>query len=677
MTRATAPFSLTAHPPASAFFDTHDRYSRSQNSNNSSHRRRDDAAIMQNVWSRIAQTRLSCRCPSCLTTASGVARSTTTATGKRPGRYAYSSTLFYSGIFAAAATTDAGIKQRRRDQWDRAIADVKHDLEHEDAATPTPMPAYSVNTTAAEAALMARPHGDAGLERAPDAQEPSAEPSAMYTPVAAEDDEALFEPGCTPARPIWPANTGLRPVPHNLPPQSIYATAHAKRKTLDRRWTPKKLRSTELAVDKVILRLLLYMDDKECRAWAAQAIPGPGPLDELISSPRSHLEAMLDATQLRLDAVRRADTWLHQDTPERLPHSTQYHQDDDGYFHGTAADLNRALQDLFKKRAAGDLAYSHMLAKICYNLSVSTAPPNLQCWNTLLQGFINLGKNDHPVFITIRAIREANVRMNEQTIISVLNYYTSIGHSHRFTWFVGLMRGQGPGLSLARPDIAINEAGASRLIRVDDPATGATKVIQKPHATPGVFEALVCGVLHFAGFDAALRVCSDMGHDGWGLSMRGLTPLLRDRIDVADWPAAAALWAQIRRIQDRSRTDGRPERIAFATYVEALRMYAFAKDEAAFHALFDEALRASHSQKMLLETLRKGLEPKIQVRREKQEVPAAAAAAAAAVVAEEQDPKDDERLLSREHLVGDFAGTFELDDYEARERPMALSPSWG
>ncbi|KAG9722750.1 hypothetical protein KCU73_g13892, partial [Aureobasidium melanogenum] len=85
---------------------------------------------MQTLWSRIAQTGLSCHCPSCVSAgASGVARRTTNAAGRRPVRWALSSTFVYSGIFAAAATTDAGFKQKRREQWDRAIADIKHDLD--------------------------------------------------------------------------------------------------------------------------------------------------------------------------------------------------------------------------------------------------------------------------------------------------------------------------------------------------------------------------------------------------------------------------------------------------------------------------------------------------------------------------------------------------------------------
>lgn len=621
---------------------------------------------MQNVWSRIAQTKLSCRCPSCLTTASGVARRATTATGRRPSRYAYSSTLFYSGIFAAAATTDAGIKQRRRDQWDRAIADVKQDLaqeEHpvllevdtvtEEAATTDLEQDTDIDTQA----VTWRPSYDdedgvtLALNNDATVVEQETEPDNListWRPIEEDEDEAIFEPNYTPTSSIPPANTGARLVPHNLPPQSIYAPDHARGRASNRRWTPKKIRSNELAVDKLILRLLLYMDDKDCRQWSAHAVPNS--FTEMVTCPRSRLETLLDGTQTQLDRVKEADSWLDDlEIPERLPHSAQYHQDDDGHFHGTAVDLDRALQHLFKRRSTGDLPYSHMIAKICYNLSISTAPPNLHCWNTLLKGFMDLdGKNDHPIFITIRAIREANVRMNETTMISVLNYYTSINHANRFTWFVGLMRGQGTGLSLARPDITINESGASRLIRVDDPVTGEVKVIQKPHHTPGVFEALVNGVLHFAGFDAALRVCQEMGNEGWGLGMRGFTPLLRDCVARGDWESGQELWTQIKLIQDKSRREGRPERIQFWTYVEGLRLFAFSKQEDLFHVTFDEALKASHSQKKLLEALKASPERK----------------------AKKEEVADG---ISREHLMGDLEGTVELDEYEVRERPMTLS----
>ena len=89
---------------------------------------------MQTIWSRIAQGGSSaagssaCKCPQCLTFAGGLTRRVGAGATRQKPKYLTSSTLWYSGIFAAAATLDAGAKLRRREKWDRAIAEVREEL---------------------------------------------------------------------------------------------------------------------------------------------------------------------------------------------------------------------------------------------------------------------------------------------------------------------------------------------------------------------------------------------------------------------------------------------------------------------------------------------------------------------------------------------------------------------
>lgn len=71
------------------------------------------------------------------------------------------------------------------------------------------------------------------------------------------------------------------------------------------------------------------------------------------------------------------------------------------------------------------------------------------------------------------------------------------------------------------------------------------KIVQLPTPTPRVFDTLVEGVLKFSGFDQAIRMCEVFRSDGWGLGMDGLTLLLSDRADDADWEAGSAVWSQM------------------------------------------------------------------------------------------------------------------------------------
>ncbi|KAH0072333.1 hypothetical protein KCU60_g19499, partial [Aureobasidium melanogenum] len=235
---------------------------------------------MQTLWSRIAQTGLSCHCPSCVSAgASGVARRTTNAAGRRPVRWALSSTFVYSGIFAAAATTDAGFKQKRREQWDRAIADIKHDLDQ---------PALDKTTVTHELA-QARKEKEEQIRT-----EQEKEGAVPWKLLFDDLREAILEDPHEEAQlagPVWPVNTGAELHRPFVAPNSIYAKPFHRERALAARWTTKKIRTTELAVDKLILRMLLHLDDLGYRKDIGTAVPTS--CSDFFGASTSHLKALL------------------------------------------------------------------------------------------------------------------------------------------------------------------------------------------------------------------------------------------------------------------------------------------------------------------------------------------------------------------------------------------------
>ncbi|KAG9593182.1 hypothetical protein KCV04_g20865, partial [Aureobasidium melanogenum] len=260
--------------------------------------------------------------------------------------------------------------------------------------------------------------------------------------------------------------------------------------------------------------------------------------------------------------------------------------------------LNGALGQLFEKKKLGQLAYEELVAKIAYNLYISSAPPDLDCWNTLLCGFMDCGD----IFLvnpTLNAIRNANVRHNEITIRATLKYYIMVNSPDRFVTFVDRVRGLGNGLMLAKPTITINDSGRPRLVLKDN-----GKIVQKPYHTPGVFETIVQGVLHFAGFDVALRICKDMRREGWGLSIRGLTPLLDDRARNADYKLGCQIWSLIKMLQAESKAKGNQERLFARTYSAMLRLCSACNDMARFDEILREARAAKYEHKDLLRMFR-------------------------------------------------------------------------
>ncbi|EAW13033.1 uncharacterized protein ACLA_014700 [Aspergillus clavatus NRRL 1] len=84
---------------------------------------------MQGLWSRVAPTKSSCRCVSCLSTsASALTSRTTTAASKKRLRLGNSVTALYTSIFAAAALADANAKDKRRHEWAEKIAAVQEEV---------------------------------------------------------------------------------------------------------------------------------------------------------------------------------------------------------------------------------------------------------------------------------------------------------------------------------------------------------------------------------------------------------------------------------------------------------------------------------------------------------------------------------------------------------------------
>ncbi|KAK0270301.1 hypothetical protein LTS00_016992 [Friedmanniomyces endolithicus] len=492
---------------------------------------------MHTLWTRVAQTRGTCACPQCVHSVHGLGRRATASATQRIPKYLTSSTLFYSGVFAAAATWDAGAKKQRREQWDRAIADVKHELGR-------------ARDNVARGSHNARPEDDAHTAPA----------TTPLTPDAFDDIAPQK------GRSLWPTNTGPELMVHRLPPESIYATG-------DPQIT---FRATEVESEEAGDLPVEYRDKMFL------------PIPELKVSLYGKMEDLDRITETDADLTG----WRR--SPEDVPLSS-YHQDDNGMFHDTARQLNSCLQDLFRKQGHQTATVPALLAKIAYNLSISSAPPNIETYNTLILGLSEV-KKYQLVDRVIGSMRRTHMRPNEVTNAAVLNHFTTTNNAADFVTRVELMRGKYCGLALARPDIHINEAGVARLRRVEREGK-EDKVIQLPYPTPNVFGALIRGVLRFSGFDTALSICKGMGHEGWGLCLSGLTPLLEHCADYGDWTSGLAIWGQIqalrlRSLQRHAERRGESEKVPMTAFAAMVRLCSKAGQKDVFEEIWAHALRA-------------------------------------------------------------------------------------
>ncbi|KAK0853989.1 hypothetical protein LTR03_002617 [Friedmanniomyces endolithicus] len=523
---------------------------------------------MHTLWTRVAQTRGTCACPQCVHSVHGLGRRATASATQRIPKYLTSSTLFYSGVFAAAATWDAGAKKQRREQWDRAIADVKQEL------------------------------GRAREDVALGSQDAFAMDDAHRATTTAPPTPDVFEDiARQKGRSLWPTNTGPELMVHRLPPESIYATGDRKSRSELRRWSPKKLETVMLSVDAIQLQIFIELQGNRTRN-GRQAASAAVPIEyrDKMFLPIPELKIFLYGKMEDLDRITETDPDLTgwRRSPSDVPLSS-YHQDDNGMFHDTARQLNSCLLDLFRKQGHQTATVPALLAKIAYNLSISSAPPNIETYNTLLLGLSDV-KKYQLVDRVIGSMRRTHMRPNEVTNAAVLNHFTTTNNAAEFVTRVELMRGKYCGLALARPDIHINEAGAARLGRVEREAK-EDKVIQLPYPTPNVFDALIRGVLKFSGFDTALSICKGMGHEGWGLCLSGLTPLLEHCADYGDWTSGRAIWGQIqalrlRSLQRHAERRGESEKVPMTAFAAMVRLCSKAGQKGVFEEIWAQALRA-------------------------------------------------------------------------------------
>ncbi|KAF2842272.1 hypothetical protein M501DRAFT_988514 [Patellaria atrata CBS 101060] len=590
---------------------------------------------MQSLWSRTAQARSACGCPSCLATASAIARCSSLANAKRLFQLNSSSTIFYSTIFAAAAVADASAKQKRRSQWDRAITTARRELDQLRARSD-----LAVASNGEVALLEVGDEGSSQLEQARDsnindeeelrtglsepgerehgqlhsnhgdvtaqshwkyAEEPviprlddgeqvplskatgftirtyrfmktttknvekkSAYPTNESEPISNKSDLSQYSllPGAR--RPKWPANTGPTLNARHLPPQSLWSTDEARRKALEHRYTPKKLRLTGLIVMRLVLVLFLYARIHDFSPRHASDLPIT--VKALACKSREQLLDLLLEVQSETDYCR--STSVADDAGEGRILSVpipRYHQDDDGVFHMVTADMNNSIMNICEKHHhKKGMTFKDLIIFLSDLLLDSSSPPNVSTWNALISWFARWGRGGI-VDALVSSIIDGYVRPNEYTCAATLTHYTRRNDAKSFVDFVARMRGAGfKHLMLARPNIAITDAGRSRLLLIP----GTSKIIQKVYPTPTVFNALMGGVLQFAGFERAVEIAAEMREDGWGLDIPGLTLLIRDCVKRRDWNSGYAVWKQLLKVARMS--DGRKpvDVVAYHTMIQ-------------------------------------------------------------------------------------------------------------
>ncbi|KAF2686549.1 hypothetical protein K458DRAFT_476411 [Lentithecium fluviatile CBS 122367] len=576
-------------------------------------------------WSRAVRTPGTCRCMSCLSNGSAVA-TRGGAIGLR-GSWALgtpTSTFVYTAVFAAGLAFDAKAKRNRNGQWDAAFAHLREELgqSHIQEQGNRTKSAATENAECEENVSF----GEGNFIPIEELFKNGVDWDRVYRVSGMELDDGVLDDGVVlpkrqhdihldlghlseslwhllpydsrlPSAPVleWSANTGRDMIRHHLPPQSLWAPEHMRWTAIRKRQHWKKLAIQELSVGMLIYTLLGRTNATRLNADSLTS------LSPLIDKAAQHDDGQRqNLRQNILESLENLYTLPAEASSEQVARAKspatnlavpQYHQDSDGDFISICKQMNIAIKNIITQDYFDDCETALATSKICHNLLVSTAAPDLQTFNMLLIGFGRWKQTDL-VDAVIAALDACKIRPNEITCSAVLNHYIQNDRPDRFSKFVAKMRGVGNALMMARSDIVINEKGQDRLVRVNE-----KKIYQKVYPTPMVFNTLMLGVLRFAGFERAMEVYYDMKDDGWGMDVLGLGHFLEDCIRRADWNGGLYVWEEINGIKSRVK----PAHMAKA-YAQMLSLCSVTGKTVAFNSVLNDLVRRGFDRKRILQS---------------------------------------------------------------------------
>jgi hypothetical protein len=172
------------------------------------------------------------------------------------------------------------------------------------------------------------------------------------------------------------------------------------------------------------------------------------------------------------------------------------------------AELHKSLIALFNQNGSkpSKVKADIILAKVGYNLLISTSPPNITTYNILLDYFTRIRRHDLAQTVVDSFIDESRYRPNTTTVSLLLNHYSAKGDKEGFRMIVDRMRGVKGDMRIMRRPLStlslpwVREwAMRNKVIHRDGFLT------QKMPRNDQIFEALIAGSLTQRDILSAIR----------------------------------------------------------------------------------------------------------------------------------------------------------------------------
>lgn len=530
---------------------------------------------MQTVWSRAAQARCVCSCPSCRLTNNAIARRATTATARRAIRVGDVFTVSISSLAAGLAFTDSRRKDDRSKQWDKAIGEARASVEATEIQQQNRLAALSDGARMEVLDRSSATRHDITADRAVkdveawDVEESEEEDQRNPTLDIRDDDTWLDVFNWAREQHLEREASGFQD--WKGPPLSLLQSLSRAQlneflynERLLRRFyggpdchslvddqssypfSTKKLRTIEWSVARMVLRLLTYCsNDSQLRQGSG--CPTNLLLRELLKDGGT-VGSRLDHTRQRLSTLHAMCNDRRYYEEFASPSVPNY---DDTIIEANAQtrEMNILLQKLLGHMKQ-ETDMSDLMSKICYNLLTARTPPNTDTYNMLLVRFCVLEK-EHLVRLVLMSMRESHIRPNEITHATLLRHFTAIGNRIGFVKCWRRLEGYRGGLALANPKQNIHPVAKERYLIF---GRNHHKAAEKGRMNGQVYESLIVGAFKFLGAQTAMHYYRNMISEGWSPSLGIWLAILQDCCHRLDWTVGTAVLEQLEKTTERMNT---------------------------------------------------------------------------------------------------------------------------
>lgn len=546
---------------------------------------------MQTIWSRVAQVRRLCNCPSCQLTTNGIARRATTATAQRTVHVGDVYTLSLSSLAAGLAFADSRRKDKRREQWDKVIREAKAAVEATEIQQQNRLAALSE----ARVEALKKPSAagyNAATERA------TKEVEAWNFQISEGQDHPVLIPNNgtdNHGTDTWldvfewaREQDKIREVcgfqDWKGPPLSLLRSLSWSQlnELLVNEWllrrfyggpdcdsvldvpsplhpySTKKVRTLEWSVAKMVLKLLMYGLKEDLDVKEDSDVKEESDVKEDSEFPTNSLLAILldgETIHGKLDHMEQRLNTLHADLRSQAYYETFDRPQLPNYDDNTVEDyeqttaLTTSLRDLLMLMEKG-MDSGDLISKICYNLLTARTPPNIHTYNMLLVHLCALEKND-PVKAVFISMRESHIRPNELTHATILRYFTTTGNKFGFLEYIERINGGGRGLALAIPNLSIHPMLRERYVMHE---RYYLKIFERGRMNGQVYESLIVGAMHFFGDQLAMHYYRNMISEGWSPSLEIFLAILQECYRRQNWADGIAVLEQLERTPEKLTT---------------------------------------------------------------------------------------------------------------------------